>query len=201
MAEKPEELVEELVAESKKGKKIKKSLKVKEEEAFKELKGKEEASIKEVEEDDESEESDDFIEGETYDLDKGDIVSDFRKNDFDNFPWKSKIKSAKEFFNTEILYRHDILLQSERDRISGDYRIELKGYQGGIWSFSVGEDVKVVNRKLDAEVVLSMQQSDFLNIVNGELNPQIALLSRKIKVTGDIKKAIALQSLFAPSVD
>jgi hypothetical protein len=145
-------------------------------------------------------EGDDDPLGEAYDLDQGErLPSDVHHDE--KLPWKSKIESAKEFFNTEILYRHDILLAEERDRISGSYRIELKGYQGGIWSLDVGDDIEVVNRREDADVVLAMQQKDFLRVVNGELNPQLALLSRKIKVTGDIKKAVALQSLLAPSMD
>ncbi len=139
--------------------------------------------------------------GEAYDLEKGEKIPNQVHNDGGRLPWKSKIESAKEFFNTEILYRHDILLNEERERLSGKYRIELKGYQGGIWSLDVGDDIEIINRREEADVVIAMQQKDFLQVVNGELNPQLALLSRKIKVTGDIKKAVALQSLLAPAME
>lgn len=135
--------------------------------------------------------------GEAFDLDGGESLAHIEAPT--ELPWKARVSSAKEFFATEILYRHDILLKEERDRLAGQYRIELKGYQGGVWSLDVGDDISVVNRREEAPVVMTMQQSDFMRIVNGELNPQIALLARKIRVTGDVRKAVALQLLLAPS--
>ena len=135
--------------------------------------------------------------GEAFDLEAGESLA--KAEVPAALPWKARIASAKEFFATEILYRYDILLKEERERILGQYRIELKGYQGGVWSIDIGDDISVVNRREDAPVVLTMQQIDFMRIVNGELNPQMAILARKVKITGDIRKAVALQLLLAPS--
>jgi putative sterol carrier protein len=46
-----------------------------------------------------------------------------------------------------------------------------------------------------------MQQKDFLDVINGILNPQLAILSQKIKVVGDVKKAVFFQSVLAPRFD
>ncbi len=113
-------------------------------------------------------------------------------------PKRYKISSAKEFFNTEVIYRYDLLEESEKEVIKGRYRIELKGFQGGIWTIDINAELHVSNRAEDADVVIGMQQNDFLDVVNGSLNPQLAILSQKIRVNGDIKKAVFFQSVLAP---
>jgi len=114
---------------------------------------------------------------------------------------KYKVASAKEFFNTEVLYRYDLLEEAEKETIKGRYRIELKGFQGGIWTVEVGNELTVANRSEEADVVISMQQKDFLDLINGGLNPQLAMLSQKIKIIGDVKKAVFFQSVLAPLFD
>lgn len=134
-----------------------------------------------------------------YDLDEGNLIQPARIDR--HFPIKTKIKTAREFFNTELLYRFDILEDDERAQLKGTYRVELKGYQGGIWTVNLGEALDVVNRKEDAEVVLSMYQRDFLHLVNGVLNPQLAMFGQKMRVNGDIRKAVRFQCLLAPQAE
>ena len=138
--------------------------------------------------------------GEAYDLECGDVL----EPNVDREPranWKTKLASPKEFFNTEILYRYDILEDVDREILKGKYRIELKGYQGGVWTVALNDQVEVLNRAEDADVVFSMQQRDFIDLINGQLNPQLAMLSKKIRVSGDVKRAIHFQSLLSPSFD
>jgi putative sterol carrier protein len=148
-------------------------------------------------------EHDDPLE-EAYDLELEDEVQtqehDNRRRGAAGKP-KYRLASAKEFFNTEILYRYDLLEDVEKEEIKGRYRIELKGFQGGIWTVDVNEEISVLNRAEEAEVILGMQQKDFLDIINGILNPQLAILSQKIKVVGDVKKAVFFQSVLAPRFD
>ena len=79
------------------------------------------------------------------------------------------------------------------------YRIELKGYKGGIWTVDLGDELTVVNRREEAEIVLTMQQRDFIHLVNGEMNPQLLILAQKLKVQGDIRKAVKFENLLVPS--
>lgn len=111
---------------------------------------------------------------------------------------RAQIEKAKEFFNTEILYRFDILENKERDSIKGKYRIELKGYNGGVWSLDLGNDIVINNKREDAEIVMSLKHADFLNIVNGKLNPQLAITAQKLKITGDIRKALEFNQILLP---
>ena len=138
--------------------------------------------------------------GDAYDLEHGDVLKP-TEVEVRHAPWKSKISTPREFFGTEVLYRHDILEDADRELLRGRYRIELKGAQGGIWSLSLGDQIEVVNRVEEADVVISMQQKDFLDLVNGALNPQLAILAKKIKIQGDVRRAIYFQSMLAPNVD
>jgi len=112
----------------------------------------------------------------------------------------TKVKTAKDFFATELLDRFDDLLQEEREILKGKYRFELNGYRGGIWTILVDDDVQVINRKEEADIVFTMQQRDFIFLVNGDINPQLAVLAQKLRITGDIKKAAAVQSLLSPEM-
>lgn len=135
-----------------------------------------------------------------FDLDGGDRFDSY-DGDSDGIPFKTKVESPKEFFSAEVLYRFDIIPPEELTPIKGDYRIELKGTDGGVWSIKVGDTLEVNNVWQEADTVLIMQQRDFMEIVNGTLNPQLALLSKKVEVKGDTQRAIKIQDLLAPKVD
>ena len=83
--------------------------------------------------------------------------------------------------------------------MKGNYRIELKGDEGGVWSLSVSDDLQIVNAKKDADTVLIAQEHDFMNLVNGILNPQLAILGNIISVQGNVRKALLLQNLLSPA--
>lgn len=133
-----------------------------------------------------------------YDLERGAPLDSRTAAAPEEVPWRTDVRSAKEFFNTEALYRFDIIDPVEREPMRGTYRLELKGPQGGIWTITIEDDLQVVNRKEDAETVLVMQHRDFIDIVNGTLNPQLALLAQKVKVNGNVRKGVLLQNILAP---
>ena len=115
----------------------------------------------------------------------------------DSVSWKkSNIATAKEFFNTEILYRFDIIPPEEIAPLKGIYKIDLG--EEGQWLLDIDQQIDVNTSSEEPEVTLEIVYSDFLEIVNGHLNPQLALLSKKIKVNGNIDKAIKLQDVLAP---
>ena len=140
--------------------------------------------------------------GTAYDLERGTPLDEREARGGESgLPWRSKISSAKEFFNAEILYRFDIMENDDREALRGRYRLELKGYNGGIWTLEVQDEIDVVNRKEDAEIVFTMDHQDFLHVVNGNLNPQLAMLSKKMRVSGDMRKAVHFERLLAPVMD
>lgn len=142
---------------------------------------------------------DDPLGSAAFDLDEGrPLQGELSGETRGGMPWRSRVDSAKEFFAAEILYRYDLLAPADKEKMKGNYRVELKGFRGGVWTITLGGDLVVVNRKEDADVVLVLQQHDFLQLVNGELNPQLAILSEKIRITGDVRRAIAFELLLVP---
>jgi putative sterol carrier protein len=45
-------------------------------------------------------------------------------------------------------------------------------------------------------ITLTMQQQDFLDMINGKLNGQMAFMSGRLKIAGDMGLALKLQGLF-----
>ena len=133
-----------------------------------------------------------------YDLDHGEPLEERGSSTRRSVANRAEVRSAKEFFNGEILYRFDILDDESRKELAGSYRVELKGYSGGIWTVNVADQIEVVNRREEADVVLTMQQRDFLQLVNGEINPQLAIVAQKLRLSGDVRKGVTAQILFSP---
>ena len=47
-------------------------------------------------------------------------------------------------------------------------------------------------------ITLTMKESDYLDMINGKLNGQMAFMSGKLKIAGDMGLALKLQTLFPP---
>ena len=47
-------------------------------------------------------------------------------------------------------------------------------------------------------ITITMKESDYLDMVNGKLNGQMAFMSGKLKIAGDMGLALRLQNLFSP---
>jgi putative sterol carrier protein len=62
----------------------------------------------------------------------------------------------------------------------------------------------VANESIDVQrgkhaspnITLTMKESDYLDMINGKLNGQMAFMTGKLKITGDMGLALKLQSLF-----
>jgi hypothetical protein len=116
-------------------------------------------------------------------------------------PSAAQVDSAKEFFLTELLYRFDILEPDFRKNLVGTFRFEIKGESGGVWTVNINDDLKVVNEREEAEVIVSAYEDDFVNVVNGKLNPQLAILSKKLKPSGNLSKFLNVLELVSPMVE
>jgi putative sterol carrier protein len=58
-------------------------------------------------------------------------------------------------------------------------------------------DVKVGKHE-KPNITITMTESDYLDMVNGKLNGQMAFMTGKLKIAGDMGLALRLQSLFKP---
>ena len=76
-------------------------------------------------------------------------------------------------------------------------QFDISGDDGGQWV------VKIANKQIEvkegtadnATTTLSMFDKDFLNMVNGDLNPVSAFMQGLIKIEGDMSVAMQLQNL------
>ncbi len=83
--------------------------------------------------------------------------------------------------------------------IGGIVVFDLSGDGGGQWTLDLsGDDVTIrTGAATDAKVTLSMVATDFIAMVNGELNAQKAFLTGKLKVKGDMGAALKLGKLLS----
>ncbi len=84
----------------------------------------------------------------------------------------------------------------EARKIDATYKFVVAGNQGGTWVFQCRDPLKVTEEDSDADCVLNMEEADFVALGNGKLNPQIAFLMGKIKLSGDLELALRLHRLF-----
>lgn len=81
--------------------------------------------------------------------------------------------------------------------INATYQWDITGDGGGKWyaKFSDGNAEVAEGEAENADITITVSASDWVDIVNGKLNGQMAFLSGKIKIQGDMALAMKLQSL------
>ena len=76
------------------------------------------------------------------------------------------------------------------------YVFNLTGDDGGTWTlnFKKDEDFVEEGESEDAECVVTMTDSDFVDMWSGNLNPAQAFMMNKISIEGNMGLAMKLQS-------
>jgi len=82
-------------------------------------------------------------------------------------------------------------------RINAVYQFEIGGDGGGSWSVDLTTPGGAIasGAAPGARCTVRMTGADFLAIVNGKLNPQMAFMSGKLKIQGDMGLALKLQQI------
>ena len=104
--------------------------------------------------------------------------------------------SVKDVFETHIPAR----LQAKPDvvqKINAVYQFDISGPDGGSWSVDCTQAGGRISagKVAGAKCTVAATDSDFLAIVNGKLNPQMAFMSGKLKIQGDMGLAMKLQQI------
>lgn len=108
-----------------------------------------------------------------------------------------KVETAREYFEVGVPQ----LLKNRGERlgdINAIYEFQITGDSGGIWTLNFKKEPRSIEEKNaeDADCTVVMQDEDFVRMVNGKLKPQMAFLTGKLKVTGNVGLALKLTKLF-----
>ncbi len=82
-------------------------------------------------------------------------------------------------------------------KINSVYQFNISGPNGGQWTVDCTQPGGSVTAgaAATAKCTVTATDADFLNIVNGKLNAQMAFMSGKLKIQGDMGLAMKLQQL------
>ena len=83
--------------------------------------------------------------------------------------------------------------------INATYQFTLTGEPEGSWVMKLTDDEKSVAVGADegADCTITMDAGDFMAMLDGRLNPQMAFMTGKLKVAGEMGLALKLQAILA----
>lgn len=78
------------------------------------------------------------------------------------------------------------------------YQFDLSGEGGGKWQVFINNDNCEVKEGAhpSPSITISMTAQDYMDMVSGKLNGQVAFMSGKLRISGDMGLAMRMQSLF-----
>ena len=81
--------------------------------------------------------------------------------------------------------------------INSIYQFSLTGDGGGDWVIELTDAVQEVREGTDdnAKCTIKMSAEDFLGLIAGKLNAQMAFMTGKLQVEGDMGLALKLQTV------
>jgi hypothetical protein len=106
------------------------------------------------------------------------------------------VASVKDIFENHIPAK----FQAKPDvvqKINAIYQFNISGPGGGSWAVDCTQPGGKISEGTlaGARCTVAATDSDFLAIVNGRLNPQMAFMSGKLKIQGDMGLALKLQQI------
>lgn len=104
--------------------------------------------------------------------------------------------TPKYFFETKLA--ETLKVKGEKlSAINSSFEFQISGDQGGTWTLDLtkpGGKI-VTGSQENPGVTIRMSDENFVKLVTGGLNPQMAFMTGKIKVSGKMGLALKLQSI------
>jgi putative sterol carrier protein len=109
-----------------------------------------------------------------------------------------KAANVQDIFERHIPSR----LKSKPDvvsKINAVYQFNISGPGGGSWAVDCTKPGGEISsgQASDPKCTVTCADGDFLNIVNGKLSPQMAFMTGKLKIQGDMGLAMKLQQILS----
>ncbi len=75
---------------------------------------------------------------------------------------------------------------------------DLSGENGGQWTVKIADGACAVEDGIadGADATISMDGSDYVDMMTGKLNPMMAFMGGKVKVSGDLNTVMKFQTMF-----
>src|SRR6267378_2044819 len=104
--------------------------------------------------------------------------------------------TPKQYFEEKIAKK----LQERPDiskAVNSVYEFNITGDNGGVWTVDLTKEPGAVTAGSTggAKCTVTAATGDFMNIVSGKMNPQMAFMSGKLKIKGDMGLAMKLQKV------
>jgi len=102
--------------------------------------------------------------------------------------------TARTFFEETLPAK---LTPESAKAVGANFQFVIDGDSGGSWNVNLTSDSDWVREELDegADCTIAMKESDFLGIVAGTTNPQMAFMLGKIRVTGNLALSLKLPKI------
>ena len=107
------------------------------------------------------------------------------------------VENVKDFFEKNIPERIKTSPDTAKN-INSVYEFNITGSNGGVWTVDLtkGQESEVkAGSGGAAKCTVTCTEADFLQILNKKLNAQMAFMSGKLKIKGDMGLAMKLQKL------
>jgi len=83
--------------------------------------------------------------------------------------------------------------------VNATYQFDLTGDGGGTYQVKIANgacEVTQGNPNPSPNITITMAANDYLDMVSGKLNPQMAFMGGKLKIKGDMSLALKMQQIF-----